>query len=55
MTRTEVEQKIKVIENEIKELEEEKELLHNQMAIDIIEETIYNSKQSIKTLKGYAD
>ena len=39
--------------NEVKEKQEEIELTSNQSTIDILEEDIYNTKQSIKELKKY--
>ena len=41
------------LENEIREKQEEIELTNNQSTIDILEEDIYNTKQSIKELKKY--
>ena len=45
--------KIEQLENEIKEKQEEIELTSNQSTIDILEEDIYNTKQSIEELKKY--
>ncbi len=45
--------RIEQLENEIKEKQEEIELSSNQSTIDILEEDIYNTKQSIKELKKY--
>jgi hypothetical protein len=47
------EERIEQLENEIKEKQEEIELTNNQSTIDILEEDIYNTKQSIKELKKY--
>ena len=47
------EERIEQLENEIKEKQEEIELTNNQFTIDILEEDIYNTKQSIKELKKY--
>jgi hypothetical protein len=49
MTESEIRTKIEQLENEIKELEEEKELTSNQSRLDFIEDTIYNTKDSIKS------
>ena len=48
------EDRIKQLELEIKEKQEEVELTNNQTTIDILEEDIYNTKQSIEELKKYA-
>ena len=45
--------RIEQLENEIKEKQEEIELTNNQSTIDILEEDIYNTRQSIKELKNY--
>ena len=47
------EERIEQLENEIKEKQEEIELTNNQSTIDILEEDIYNTRQSIKELKNY--
>ena len=47
-------ERIEQLENEVKEKKEEIELTNNQSTIDILEEDIYNTKQSIKELKKYA-
>ena len=47
------EDRIKQLELEVKEKQEEVELTNNQATIDILEEDIYNTKQSIKELKKY--
>tara|TARA_B100000900_G_scaffold384662_1_gene373662 strand:+ start:213 stop:371 length:159 start_codon:yes stop_codon:yes gene_type:complete len=47
------EDRIKQLELEIKEKQEEVELTNNQTTIDILEEDIYNTKQSIEELKKY--
>ena len=46
-------EKIEQLENEVKEKQEEIELTNNQATIDILEEDIYNTRQSIKELKKY--
>ena len=46
-------ERIEQLENEIKEKQEEIELTNNQSTIDILEEDIYNTRQSIKELKKY--
>ena len=53
MTDSEVRTKIEQLENEIKELEEEKDLTTNQSRLDFIDDTIYNTKDSIEKLKKY--
>ena len=45
-------ERIEQLENEIKEKQEELEYF-SQSTIDILEEEIYNTKQSIKELKKY--
>ena len=45
--------RIEQLENEVKEKQEEIEITNNQSTIDILEEDIYNTKQSIKELKKY--
>ena len=47
-------ERIEQLENEVKEKQEEIELTNNQATIDILEEEIYNTKQSIEELKKYA-
>ena len=47
------EDRIKQLEQEVKEKQEEVELPDNQATIDILEEDIYNTKQSIEELKKY--
>ena len=46
-------ERIEQLELEVKEKQEEIELFNNQSTIDILEEDIYNTKQSIKELKKY--
>ena len=46
-------ERIEQLENEVKEKQEEVELTNNQATIDILEEDIYNTKQSIEELKKY--
>jgi|TARA_Y100000022_G_scaffold144212_1_gene125936 peptidoglycan hydrolase CwlO-like protein len=46
-------ERIEQLENEIKEKQEELEYSTSQSTIDILEEEIYNTKQSIKELKKY--
>ena len=46
-------ERIEQLENEIKEKQEEIELTNNQSTIDILEEDIYNTRQSINELKKY--
>ena len=46
-------ERIEQFELEVKEKQEEIELCNNQSTIDILEEDIYNTKQSIKELKKY--
>ena len=47
-------ERIEQLENEVKEKQEEIEITNNQATIDILEEDIYNTKQSIEELKKYA-
>lgn len=47
-------EQIERLENEIKEKQEELEYTTSQSTIDILEEEIYNTKQSIEELKKYA-
>ena len=47
------EDRIKQLEQEVKEKQEEVELTNNQATIDILEEDIYNTNQSIEELKKY--
>ena len=47
------EDRIKQLEQEVKEKQEEVELTNNQATIDILEEDIYHTKQSIEDLKKY--
>ena len=47
------EDRIKQLEQEVKEKQEEVELTNNQATIDILEEDIYNTKKSIEELKKY--
>ena len=53
MTESEIRTKIEHLKAEIAELEEEKELTNDQSRLDFIEETIYNTKDSIKRLENY--
>ena len=46
-------ERIEQLENEIKEKQEEIELTNNQSTIDILEEDIYNTRQSINESKKY--
>ena len=48
------EERIEQLELEVKEKQEEIEITNNQATIDILEEDIYNTKQSIEELKKYA-
>mgnify|MGYP001286764533 FL=1 len=48
------EDRIEQLENEVKEKQEEIEITNNQSTIAILEEDIYNTKQSIEELKKYA-
>jgi len=47
-------EQIERLENEVKEKQEELEYTTSQSTIDILEEEIYNTKQSIEELKKYA-
>ena len=53
MTESEIRTKIEHLKAEVAELEEEKELTNDQSRLDFIEETIYNTKDSIKRLENY--
>ena len=53
MTDSEIRTKIEHLKAEVTELEEEKELTNDQSRLDFIEETIYNTKDSIKRLENY--
>lgn len=53
MTESEIRTKIEHLKDEIAELEEEKELTNDQSRLDFIEDTIYNTKDSIKKLQNY--
>jgi hypothetical protein len=53
MTESDIRTKIEQLKNEIKELEDEKELTSNQSRLAFIEDTIYNTKDSIKKLENY--
>ena len=46
-------ERIEQLENEVKEKQEEIEITNSQSTIDILEEDIYNTKQSIEELKKY--
>ena len=46
-------ERIEQLEQEVKEKQEEVEITNNQATIDILEEDIYNTKQSIEELKKY--
>ena len=46
-------ERIEQLENEVKEKQELIEITSSQSTIDIIEEDIYNTKQSIEELKKY--
>jgi len=48
------EDRILQLEIEVKEKQEEVDYSNNQTTIDILEEDIYNTKQSIEELKKYA-
>ena len=47
-------EKIEQLKNEVKEMEEEKELTMSQSRIDFLDDQIYNTKDSIKKLESYA-
>ena len=53
MTESEIRTKIEHLKAEIAELEEEKELTNDQSRLDFIEDTIYNTQDSIKKLQNY--
>ena len=45
--------RIEQLENEVKELEEEKEFTNDQCRLAIIDDAIYNTVDSIKKLRKY--
>mgnify|MGYP007125928212 CR=1 FL=1 len=47
-------ERIEQLKLEVKEKQEEIEITNSQSTIDILEEEIYNTKQSIEELKKYA-
>ena len=47
-------ERIEQLENEVKEKQEEIEITNSQTTIDILEEEIYNTKQSIEELSKHA-
>ena len=47
------EERIEQLENEIKDKQEEIEITNDQSTIAILEEDIYNTRQSIEELKKY--
>ena len=51
---SEREEQIKRLKQEVKEKQEEVEYSTNQATIDILEEEIYNTKQSIEELSKHA-
>ena len=53
MVDSEIRTKIEQLENEIRELEEEKELTTSQEKLDFLDDTIYNTRDSIEKLKKY--
>ena len=53
MTNSDIRTKIEQLENEIKELKEEKELTNDDYRLALIEEEMYNTRQSIEELKKY--
>ena len=53
MTDSEVRTKIEQLQAEIAELEEEKELTNDDYRLALIEDTIYNTQDSIKKLQNY--
>ena len=53
MTKSEIRTKIEHLQAEIKELEEEKEITTSQEKLDFLDDTIYNTKDSIEKLKKY--
>jgi peptidoglycan hydrolase CwlO-like protein len=53
MTKSDIRTKIEQLENEIKDLEQEKELTNSQEKLDFLDDTIYNTKDSIEKLKKY--
>lgn len=53
MTESDVRTKIEHLRAEIEELEEEKDLTNDQSRLDLIDDTIYNTLDSIKKLEKY--
>ena len=53
MINIEVRTKIEQLENEIKELEEEKELTNDDYRLALIEDAMYNTQDSIEKLRKY--
>jgi len=53
MSIDEVRTKIEQLENEIKDLEDEKELTNSQEKLDFLDDMIYNTQDSIEKLKKY--
>ena len=53
MTKSDIRTKIEQLENEIKDLEQEKELTNSQEKLDFLDDSIYNTQDSIEKLKKY--
>jgi len=53
MVESDIRTKIEQLKQEIRELEDEKELTNNQSRLAFIDDTIYNAMDSIKKLENY--
>ena len=53
MVESDIRSKIEQLKQEIRELEDEKELTNDQSRLAFIDDTIYNAMDSIKKLENY--
>jgi hypothetical protein len=53
MVESDIRTKIEQLKQEIRELEDEKELTNDQSRLAFIDDTIYNTMDSIKKLENY--
>jgi len=53
MVESDIRTKIEQLKQEIRELEDEKELTNDQSRLAFIDDTIYNAMDSIKKLENY--
>ena len=53
MVQSDIRTKIEQLKQEIRELEDEKEVTNNQSRLAFIDDTIYNAMDSIKKLENY--